>query len=290
MMRKLRPILTEPLFHFLILGAALFFVHAWLSRGTYDGSAESRVRVSRQEVQWLKDTWARQWQREPNRDELRGLVIDYLREELLSREARELRLDESDPVVRRRLAQKMEFVVQDVSKLSEPSESELQAYLTAHPAEFRDEERVSFAHVFFKRGHEAELGSALDRLSVNPDLDGLGDPFLIEPEIRDAAESVIASRFGADFATSVFAVEPGPWKGPIESAYGLHLVRVFDHRSSRLRDLAEVRERVVEAWRDERRREANEKYFAALLRKYHVSLDESVISWIGGLSEKEMAR
>jgi hypothetical protein len=99
--------LREPLLHFLLIGGLLFATYSWLRRGACDDTAPAGVRITASEVAWLKETWSRQWQREPTREELRGLATEFLKEELLAREARAMRLDENDTIVRRRLAQKV---------------------------------------------------------------------------------------------------------------------------------------------------------------------------------------
>src|SRR5271166_1316267 len=100
--------LGEPLIHFLVLGALLFGGYAWLHRGE-SGSSDSNagpVRITTQEISYLTQTWERLQQREPTREELHALVAGYLKEELLGREARAMGLEENDPIIRRRLAQK----------------------------------------------------------------------------------------------------------------------------------------------------------------------------------------
>ncbi|HEU4381950.1 MAG TPA: peptidylprolyl isomerase [Anaeromyxobacteraceae bacterium] len=273
----------EPLLHFLLLGAALFAVHAWLNRGVRS-DAPRQVRIGQSDVQWLEETWARQWQREPSRDELRGLVTEFLKEELLAREAREMGLDQNDPYLRRRLAQKVEFLVQDASRLAEPTEDDLRRFHAAHPELFLDEARISFQQVYFRRERRDQAMAALSRLAAGADPKGLGDRLsLLEPELRDLPEQAVAAQLGPGFAREVLALPPEAWRGPIESGYGLHLVRVTGRSPARQRDLEAARELVAERWRDERQREANERYFAGLLRKYDVVVDESVKPLVGPL-------
>ena len=115
--------LQEPLLHFLVGGAILFGIHAWVNPGSADSDTASRqIRIGAGEVRWLAETWERQWRRPPTQEELNGLVSNLLREELLAHEAKELRLDENDTIVRRRLAQKLEFMIQDTARLAEPTE------------------------------------------------------------------------------------------------------------------------------------------------------------------------
>ena len=137
-----------------MLGALLFGAYAWLNRGASarQENGAGTVRITTSEVAWLADTWARQRQRPPTREELRGLVTEYLKEELLAREARAMGLDEDDLVVRRRLAQKLEFLVQDTSRLAEPTDEDLRRLYDANPDRNSKPRRaVSFTHVFFNR-------------------------------------------------------------------------------------------------------------------------------------------
>ena len=288
----MKRLLKEPLLHFLVLGALLFCAYAWLNRGASGkiGNAARPVRITTNEVAWLTETWTRQWKRGPTREELRGLVTEYLKEELLAREARAMGLDENDLIVRRRLAQKLEFLVQDTSRLAEPTEADLRRFYEANPERFQTLARVSFAHVYFSRDKRkdaaADAKAALAQLSHSPPAtrpSELGDPLMLDAEFRDADEQTVSGQFGKEFARVVFALQPGDWHGPIESGYGLHLVRVSESKPARRREFAEVKAQVLERWREQRQREDNEKYFAGLLKKYDVVVDENLKPLIGPL-------
>ncbi|HSO46879.1 MAG TPA: peptidyl-prolyl cis-trans isomerase, partial [Rhizobiaceae bacterium] len=152
--------ITEPLLHFLLAGGLLFAAYAWLNRG---GADEPRVvHITAAEVTWLKESWTRQWQRPPSEQELRGLVTDYLKEELLAREAKEMGLDEDDTIVRRRLAQKMAFLVQDTARLAEPGEEVLRRFYDARRAQYQAQARISFMQLYFET--EAAARRALGEL------------------------------------------------------------------------------------------------------------------------------
>jgi hypothetical protein len=257
-----------------------------MNRSKPDSIGEHRVRIGAGEMAWLKETWTRQWQREPTRDELRSLVTDYLREELMAREARSMGLEENDTIVRRRLAQKLEFLVRDTVRLEEPTEEDLRKFYLANPGRFQRQPRISFTHVFFNRGQHADLAAdtktALRQLTDgSADASAMGDRSLLELEIRDADSGAVAAQFGKNFADAVFALTPGAWSGPVESAYGLHLVRVEALTPGRLRDFEEVKPQLMERWRDDRQRGENEKYFAGLLRKYEVVLEDDVEQLVG---------
>src|SRR5262245_6209346 len=279
----MRGLLREPLFHFLVLGGALFGAYAWWGRGAH-GKRHETVRIGEADVVWLKDTWARQWQREPSEDELRGLVTEYLREEILAREARAMGLDADDPFVRRRLAQKVDFLVRDTSNMAEPTEADLRAFYAAHPEQFADGSRISFTQVYFREEHRDAVAIALERLRSGADPMSEGDASLLETEQRDVPRQAVAAQFGEGFAAALFALPDGGWTGPIASSYGSHLVRITGRRAIGTGDFKAARERVAAAWRDARQREDGERFLATMLEKYAIVADESVKPLIGPIT------
>ena len=185
------------------------------------------------------------------------LVSNLVKEELLAREAREMRLDENDTIVRRRLAQKLEFLVKDTARLAEPSEEELRRFYDASPNDFLTEPRISFSHTYVDVGTNVPAGQ----------------PKLLESEFRDADRQTVAATFGPQFARAVFDLPPGAWNRPVESGYGMHLVRIVATQPARRRDFAEVRPFVLERWREQQQRDAEARYFERLMAKYKVVVE-----------------
>lgn len=282
-------LLKEPLLHFLVIGACLFGAYAWLNRDGSDAGVP-QVRLAAGDVQWLKDTFALERQRAPTEEELRALVRGFVKEELLARQAQELGLDKDDIVVRRRLAQKMTFLLQDNSARAAPSEDDLhrlyeaqRGQTQAEPRTLLTRPRISFTQIFFSRNKRADAAAdaraALQQLSqadAAVPAAALGDPVSLKSELRNADERAVANQFGAKFAARVFELEPGPWQGPIESSQGFHLVRVTELVPAQLRPFEEVREQLVELWHEQSQRENEERYFVELLKKYRLVPDESV--------------
>ena len=252
--------LGEPLVHFLAIGSLLFGVYAWLQRGDSGGLANGAdpVRITATEISYLTQTWERLQQRAPTREELHALVAGYLKEELLGREARELGLDQNDPIIRRRLAQKVEFLVNDTSQLAAPTDDDLRRLYEANKESFHTAAQVSFIHVFFnpetRRDAAGDATAAIAPLSIGAPIGSLGDPSPIDAEMRDDNLQTVAEQFGDAFANAVFALKPGQWQGPIPSSFGLHLVRVTEARPARQLELSEVEAQVRERWRDEQQR------------------------------------
>jgi hypothetical protein len=273
--------LREPLLHFALGGALLFAAYALLDRPA--PASDAQVRIGAGEMKWLATTWQRQWGREPTPGELRVLVSNLVKEDLLAREAREMRLDQNDTIVRRRLAQKLEFVLQDTARLVEPSAQELRRFYEATPDAFLTAPRVSFTQIYFRSERRSAAAAALPKLvgAAPAEAARLGDRLQVDAEFRDAEPQAVAAAFGPDFARAVFKLPPGDWHGPLESGYGVHLVRVAAAQPAQRRDFEEVRPLVLERWREQQQRVAEARFFERLMAKYEVLIDDNVKAAIG---------
>jgi hypothetical protein len=279
--------LREPLVHFLALGALLFLLFALL--GDAGGGREDRVVVSAAQVELLAQGFARTWQRPPSPEELDGLVEEYVREEIYYREALTMGLDRDDTIVRRRMQQKLEFFADDLVAGVDPSEEDLQAFLTENPETFSMAGRVTFQHVYFnrdERGQDAieDARRLRERLAVgeeDADLESLGDRLPLPRRYREAPTDKVAGRFGSIFVEQLSDLPIGEWAGPVESGYGLHLVRIESREAGRVPELEEVRDAVDREWRAARRVEAKEAFYRGLRERYEVVIEgaRSGLEW-----------
>lgn len=286
MNEKLSHWLREPLVHFLAIGVALFALNVLLTRGDSAAEADRRVEVTETEIRWLRDTWQSRWQRPPTEIELRGLVDDYVRREVLYRVALAMGLDRDDEIIRRRMVQKIEFLTNDLAAQVQPTETQLQAYFQEHLDRYRIPERRSFAHIYFNldRRGEAAVGDAeqlLARLRGTPPgavrAAELGDRFMLQHEYRLQREQDVARIFGQRFAAALFELEPGEWEGPVASGYGLHLAYVAQIEEARVPDLGLVRSDVLRDYSTALRERANEAMLSSVRSRYTVEIDEEAI-------------
>jgi hypothetical protein len=276
----LKKFLREPLLHFLLLGAAIFAAYSFVSKRS---SAEpGKIVITQGQVESLATGFARTWQRPPTDQELTGLLRDRVREEVYYREALALGLDKDDTVIRRRLRQKMEFVSDDLAAQAEPTDADLNAYLQAHADKFPVEQRFTFRQVYLNpdkhratlAGDSARLLAQLKQSGDNADVSTLGDTFLLEHHFTALPASEIAKQFGEQFAAKLPELPPGQWQGPIESGYGVHLVKVTERSEGRLPALADVRQVVRRESDNARRQKANEQFFQELLKRYVVTIEQ----------------
>ena len=271
--------LKDPLFHFLLLGVAFFVLFEWVAgdaRTEIDRAGEIVVTEGR--IRALSQNFSQVWQRAPSEQELDGLIQDHIREEILYREALAMGLDRDDTIVRRRMRQKIEFLSEDIARLDEPSDEDLEAFLAADPERFREDTRFSFRQVYVsadKHGPsaEAEALSLLAELRERDrDVSELGDRLMIEHRFADASEREVARALGSQFLEALVDCPIGSWQGPIVSGFGLHLVHISERIDGRVPGLVEVREAVVREWFVKERKKANEAFYEMLRERYTVTI------------------
>ena len=268
------PLNKSPLLVFLLLGSGLFAGQRWLA----DADERRVVTVTDEQVDALRARWDAQWGRPPTDRELQGLLDEAVREEILYREALRLGLDRNDPIVRRRLAEKMTFMLEDNAQLPAPGAREVEAYFAAHAERYRQPRRTTFRHVYLSAGRRADPqrdAAALLQVVRDGETDGwrrAGDPFPLLREYTDRTDREIAELFGADFAAALDGLPAGDWRGPIDSAHGTHLVQVLNRNAPRTPALDDVRERVVSDLLAERRGDQNRVALRALRERYDVRM------------------
>ncbi len=147
-------LLREPLLHFMFIGAVIYLLYGMFAEPVPEADVKTIV-VTSGEIEWMQTAWQKRWNRPPTAEELDGLVQQYIRETVLYREALTMGLNQHDQVIRRRLAQKLEFLAKDLVALTPPTEQELQTYFEEHRERYQEPTRYTFTQVFIdpdKRG------------------------------------------------------------------------------------------------------------------------------------------
>ena len=273
----------QPLLHFLVLGVVISSLYLWL--GERDVAAiDTTIKINAAEISQLSAGWQARWNRPPTPEELDGLIQAQIREAALYREAVAMGLDRSDPVIRRVLVQKLEGMARDLVELSlSPTDQDLATYFAENSERYRPPSLITFTHVFVDpdKREDRTLDDAAEMLVQLQALDNpaedagrFGDAFMLQAYYPEKDEGRIGSLFGREFARRIFELEEGVWHGPVLSGYGTHLVYVLRRQEYPVPPLAQVKERVMQDWVDENREEITEKYFAALLARYEVIIEQ----------------
>ena len=273
-------ILHEPLVLFLLLGGLMFLVFQW--QGGSGGPGSNRIVITRGLIDHLASGFAATWQRPPSETELKGLIDEYVKEEIAAREAIAMGLDRDDTIIRRRLRQKLEFLMVDESGSTPATDAELNAWLDRHADSFRVDPRVAFRQVYVRPDRHgtaarADAEKLLAKLrAAGPDaaIEQMGDASMLPAEQPLETARDVARTFGEEFTRDILAAPPGQWTGPIESPYGLHLVLVRERVAGAKPALAEIRPAIEREVQAERRTAQMQALYDRLLAKYAITIDK----------------
>jgi peptidyl-prolyl cis-trans isomerase C len=273
--------LREPLFHFMLAGCVLFAGYRALNPAPAESASAHQIRITEDDVRQMAMGWVAQGRTTPTPQQLESLVDARVREEIFFREAQALGLDRNDTIVRRRLAQKMEFLAEDLAGSADPTRDELRAWYVAHGERFASPARTSFRHLYFspdRRGARAQddAAASLAKLRAKPPgahvAEGMADPFMYQDYYADRSHDEVSRVFGVAFAQALFAQKPGAWLGPIQSGYGWHLVWVDRLAPQQVPAFEEVEPEARRAWVAERRAARKREVFESIRARYEVIL------------------
>lgn len=283
MRRALTMLLRQPLVQFVLIGALIFA--AWKVANPEAEAAPTEIRVGASELKWLHDTWIGQFGHPPDATEMASAVRGYVDEEMRYREGLALGLDADDTIVRRRLAQKYDFMLGAQAADMIPTDAQLSAFLARHAERYRLPAKTSFCQVWFGDGATgfAAAKAALSGLSGSairdPDARLAGRDGLPFERCYPAAVPVDVSRdFGVNFATVIDRRLPvGAWQGPVESGFGFHLVIVTRREPGAPGTVAAMRPQLEADWRAQAMVDAKARQEADLRRRYRVIVDQAAL-------------
>ena len=263
--------LRDPLFAFLVIGALIFA----LARTLAEPDAAYDINIGEADIRRLQDHWTTQMRRAPTEQEFDELLDEFVRDEIYYRESQRLGLDASDSIVRRRLVQKLTFLTEDIALAKPFDAAGLRSFYEQNTQRYLVPQRFTFSHRYFSSDRRSDArGDALAALASADS----GDPFMLQLTYRKRSEKQIAGLFGRNFARSLATLEPGDaYQGPIESAYGWHLVRVVQVHSAFVPDLQEVADRVLADAKQAAKSAANDVYYEGLKSRYNVTYPDGVL-------------
>jgi hypothetical protein len=279
---RLTRLFKEPLLQFLIIGAAIYGTYA-LFAAPEDDYRDTVVLVDSNRINAMISEWESRWNRPPTRQEIEGLIQAYIKEDVLYRQAVAMGLNEDDPITRRRMAQKLEFLTSDLAQLQQPAEGELEQFFEENRESYRDPDLISFTQIFVDpdaRG-DATLEDAAEILAQlvaagepTEETTQLGDRFMLQNYFASATEMDVRRQLGSGFSEQVMKLEPGQWHGPVLSGYGVHLVYVYSFLPAPLAEFEVVQARVLEDWHTLKREEFNEQFLESLKSRYEIIVEE----------------
>jgi PPIC-type PPIASE domain len=268
-----RTIVREPLLHFLLIGLGLFVLYGLVSPGD---SASRTITISQGQVEDLRRQYAALWGGPPTAVQLSALIEAQVRDEVLYREGMAQGLGTDDPVIKRRIRQKVEVMAEEEGSDEAPTDAVLDAYLRSHRAKFVTPAKLSFEQIYFNpQGPDTpeSVAAARAKLAAGASPGSYGQPTMLPARVTTTDADLVARDFGAEFATAVAKLPVGQWSGPLGSGVGVHLVKLTALQPPAIPPLADIRPAVTREWENDRRVAANEASYKRARAKYDVVVE-----------------
>jgi hypothetical protein len=267
----IRKLLREPVLHFLLIGVAIFAAYGLVAPREREGN---RIVVSSAIVDAMVRDHETRWHRPPTEQELAALIESHVRDEILYREGVALGLERDDPVIKRRVRQKLEVIAEEQQARDAPTDAELAAYLAQHSDRFTRQGTVSFEQIPFRgSASPSEIESLRTAARRGADPATLGPASLLPARVDDLRLDNVARKFGQPFAAAIAGLPLNEWSGPVRSSYGQHLVRVTARTEAVVPPLDDVRAAVAREWESERRAASLAASYRRVRSQYEVAIE-----------------
>jgi len=268
-------ILNEPLVHFLLIGMLIFLGYSLLDKEDVD-LGENELIVTQGEVDHIKTRYAQSWGATPNDELLKSLIDEYVITQIKFKESLKLNLDHNDEIVKRRLSQKFDFLMQDLAELEEPTNDELKNYFENNKSLFTKRAEFTFRHRYFDSDQrENNKEYAIEKLALiesqRMDFEEIKSDEFHLPLVYERASFFQVSRdMGSFFADSLWQE---PSKGVIkllESGYGFHLVKVVEIHNIKTPKFENLKDEIRMNYLSDKQKVLNDNFLKSLLSKYQV--------------------
>jgi len=269
----LKKILAEPLLHFVLLALLFFVIHGLV--GTNNDEEQYKITLSSLRVEQLENGFEKTWSRAPNSQELKKLIDDYVLDEIYAREAQLIGLVENDTVVRKRLRQKMEFMLQDVSSLQEPDQKTLMLYYHANKDRYIDEARYSFRQVYISpQKNKVQVQHMASKILTELEQGNIpqGDSSLLAKQIINNTAFQVDRQFGKDFSAKLNTLALNQWSTTIRSGLGYHIVKLSERTLKQAKAFESIQAQLIVDWKYQQSKLFQQAYEQELLGKYDINI------------------
>lgn len=266
---KFYNIIKEPLLHFLLIGAALFLIYSNTNETTQELD-EDQITVTKNDVKQLAQKFEDAKGRQPNENEKKEILNNFIQEEVLYREALKKGLDKEDATIHLHLAKKMQFILDDLHPIKKPTQAQLESFLQNNKDKFMKEAKISFNQVTFtddknKNDIQKSAEKFLSKLltKTNPKVAFIGD--LVELNKKE-----ISKVFGQEFSDKIFTMKMKQWAGPLAAKHGLVLVYIHSIKDAYLPELKDIKEDVELEYIKVEQAKANQVFYKELQKNYKI--------------------
>jgi hypothetical protein len=272
-MNTLKKIIKEPLLLFVLFGTLMYIIYS--QSADYIDKKNKQIFISSAQIGLLEEAFRKTWNRNPTQDETKAQIQNLVMDEVFFKEAVAMGLDKTDPAIKRRLRQVLELMLDDYATIY-PTENQLRDYLNAHPDKFQRDPLISFRHLYYPIEDKEEALNLLLRLKQGKPFDenAIVGLLLVPNQFENERKLEVGKLFGNIFTQKLFELEPGNWQGPLESAYGWHLVKISEKVVPGLPELNEIWDLVEREWSVESKKEMKEMQYQAMREQYEIIVEQ----------------
>ena len=274
----------QPVVQFMLIGLVMFLADTYIIQAnSASNDEEYKVYLSAGEVKSMEEVWLSKWQRPPTELEMEGMINQRVEEAILFKEAKKIGLDKNDDIIRQRMAQKLEFLSNDLINPDSATSDEVNRYFEQNIKSYTMPENITIIQLFVNptiHGDllEKEVNTRLAKLksmdASSYKISQYGDQFSLQTYYPEKSQIELSKLFGSEFAKSVYELETGHWIGPVNSQYGVHLVYVVHKNPTVVPDIETVKKLVTEDLQREKQIELNNLYIDGILSRYEVIVEE----------------
>ena len=272
----MKKLLKEPLLHFVLLGFVFFGLYNVVNK---QNDSESVILIDDFDINNIIASWEMQWKRLPTDEELKSLVDQNIRQEIFYQEALKMKLDHNDEIIKRRLAQKMQFLSNDLATINEPTDEELKKFYDANFEDYLTPSVYSFYQIIFSPDNRNDPKNDAEQallkfkeLSIDQ-IKNKGDvlpfPFFFENKNSDE----INRQLGMQFSDNLNTLKTNDWMGPVSSGFGYHLVYITEKTGPQIPDFETVKEDLLRDFEYEKQKDLNEQIFNELKKNYKIEFN-----------------
>jgi hypothetical protein len=260
------------------MGFLLYAIYFLMNPSLSGEEAEAyRIEVSATHIRYLEDRFEQRMMRGPTLKEVEDMVDQHVRDEIYYREALRLGLGGDDSLIRRRMRQKLDFILLDTAELIAPDQAELQQYMLQHAERYMAPAQVSFQQVYLGEASGFDYEEIVAQLNdgtfeaISPRALMLQDTYQAMPL------EVVDRRFGANFAEKLVKLPTASWQAPIHSGFGAHAVRLVEYEPPELPSLEEQYDGVLQDWLADKTTHMKEEIYRDLSSNYEIVIESPEI-------------
>ncbi len=273
-------LLKDPLIHFLFLGGLLFVLYGFLNQNEEQAS-DYEILIDESDIDRLSKSYQQNWGYPPDSLTLQGLIEGEVKAEIFYREALRMNLDHNDEIIRRRLKQKYEFLVKDLTTPQRASDELLLQFYNENPQLYQSPKTISFYQFYFnpdtRSTPQKDAENSLKKIE-NQDFDSIdksriGDSFHLQTYYAARDIDHVRQLFGQEFVGVLFEVVGEGWTKPIRSGYGVHLVYIEKIEATDLLPFEDIKTKVLQDWKANQQMKYSSELFDNLRKQYKVITD-----------------